>query len=153
MEGRTVRIVLDANLVMAFFFPLPYSKPASEQLKVWRRDEAELLAPTLLQYEVNNALHRILAAGVMPPPKARTALQEMQAMGIRFVPPTNELHARAWYWTDRLNQAKTYDAQYVALAELKRANFWTADRRLASGARQVGVEWVRWIGESEPDRL
>ena len=68
------------------------------------------------------------------------------------VPPSPELHDRAWYWAGRLNQSKTYDAQYVALAELERADFWTADRRLVNGARQAGAGWVHWIGEEESGR-
>jgi predicted nucleic acid-binding protein len=145
--------VLDANLVVAQFFPMPYSIQASDRLYVWRRDRVDLLAPTLLQYEVNNALRRLLAAGLILDSEARTALQDLQALRIRYISPDPELHDRAWYWTDRLNQSKTYDAQYVALADLERADLWTADRRLANGARQVGVEWVRWIGESEAGRL
>ena len=85
--------------------------------------------------------------------EARSALEEMQTLHIHYLAPSPELHLRTWYWADRLNHSKTYDAQYVALAELERAEFWTADRRLANGARQVGAGWVHWIGESEPERL
>ena len=145
-------IVLDANLVVAQFLPLPYSVQMSDRLNAWRRDRVELLAPTLLQYEVNNALHRLLTAGLVLGPEAEVALQDLQALNIHYIPPDSELHDRAWYWTDRLNHNKTYDAQYVALAELERADFWTADRHLANGARQVGVDWVHWIGESADGR-
>ena len=78
--------------------------------------------------------------------------EEMQTLRIHYLAPSPELHLRAWYWADRLNHSKTYDAQYVALAELERADLWTADRRLANGARQVGAGWVHWIGEGEPQR-
>jgi predicted nucleic acid-binding protein len=107
----------------------------------------------LLQYEANAALRRSLAAGWIHLHDARTALAEMQTLCIHYLAPSPELHLRAWYWTDRLNHNKTYDALYVALAELERADFWTADRRLANGARQVGAGWVHWIGESEAAHL
>ena len=148
-----MRVVLDANLVVALFFPLPYSDQMSEHLTIWQRDRVELLAPFLLHYEFNNALHRVLAADWIPAPEAKMALQDMQTLDIRYVFPALELHERAWYWTDRLNHSKTYDAQYVALAELERADFWTADRRLANGAHQAGAGWVHWIGESGSDSL
>jgi predicted nucleic acid-binding protein len=146
-------IVVDANLVVAQFFPLPYSMQVSDRLDAWRRDKVDLLSPTLLQYEVNNALHRLWVAGLVLGPEAAAALQDLQSLNVRYIPPDSELHERAWYWTDRLNHSKTYDAQYLALAELERANFWTADRRLVNGARQAGVDWVHWIGESENGHL
>ena len=148
-----MRIVLDANLVVALLLPLPYSQQVWAHLTTWRRNRAELLAPTLLQYEVNAALHRSFSTGLTRQFEAKTALEEMQTLSIRYLPPSLELHIRAWYWAGRFNQSKTYDAQYVALAELERADFWTADRRLANGARQAGLEWVRWIGESGPGNL
>jgi len=144
-----VRIVLDANLVVALFLPLPYSSQLEAHLAAWRRDQAELLAPTLLQYEDKAALYRSWTAGLAHEHEARTALEEMQTLSILYLSPNSELHDRAWYWSERLHVSKTYDAQYIALAELERADFWTADRRLANGARQTGIEWVHWIGESE----
>jgi predicted nucleic acid-binding protein len=152
MEGRTVKVVLDANLVLSLFLPLPYSGQASTHFVTWRRDRVDLLAPTLLQCEVNSALYRALEAGVVLGAEARAALQDLQALNIRYISPDPELHDRAWHWAGRLNQSKTYDAQYLALAEMERADCWTADRRLANGARQAGLGWVHWIGESVLDR-
>ena len=85
--------------------------------------------------------------------EARAVLEELQTLRIHYLAPSLELHVRAWYWADRLNHSKTYDVQYIALAELERADLWTADRRLANGARQAGVDWVHWIGESDPGSL
>ena len=146
-------VVLDANLVVALLLPLPYSGQVWARYSSWRQDEVELLAPTLLQYEANAALRRSLTAGWMQRHEAETVLAEMSSLRIHYLAPSPELHIRTWYWADRLNHSKTYDAQYVALAELERADFWTADRRLANGAHQAGAGWVRWIGESGPDSL
>jgi len=148
-----VSVVLDANLVVALLLPLPYSSQVWAHYSSWRQDEAELLAPTLLQYEANAALYRSLTAGWISRHDARTALEEMQALRIHYLAPSPELHIRTWYWADRLNHSKTYDAQYVALAELERADFWTADRRLVNRARQAGAGWVHWIGQNSPDSL
>jgi predicted nucleic acid-binding protein len=144
---------LDANIVVALFLPLPFSAQAREHIVAWDRTGLELLAPTLFEYEVNSVLHRAAATGLVACCEAKTAMQDAQGLAVHCVPPSPELHDRAWYWADCLNQSKTYDAQYVALAELERADFWTADRRLANGARQAGAGWVHWIGESEPGGL
>ncbi len=49
--------------------------------------------------------------------------------------------------SERLGQARTYEAQYLALAEKLGVEFWTADQRLVNGARRIGMSWVRWVGE------
>jgi hypothetical protein len=53
--------------------------------------------------------------------------------------------------SNRLGQSKAYDAFYLALAERLKAEFWTADQRLANGARQLGANWAHWIGEEIGD--
>jgi hypothetical protein len=42
-----------------------------------------------------------------------------------------------------------YLNKYVAIAELMNAELWTADKRLYHGIKQVGIEWVHWIGEKD----
>jgi predicted nucleic acid-binding protein len=153
MEGRAVRVVLDANLAVALFLPLSYSAQAREHIAVWDRQGLELLAPTLFEYEINSALHRAAAIGLMTHREARMAMQEAQALAIHCVSPSPELHELAMHWAQRLNHHKSYDAQYVALAEQERADFWTADQRLVSRVRRSGVGWVHWIGEGVPDGL
>jgi predicted nucleic acid-binding protein len=144
-----VRVILDANIAVALFLPLPFSARARERIVVWDRTGLELLAPTLFEYEINSVLHRAATTGLLTHREAKKAIQDAQALAVECVPPSPQLHDRAWYWADRLNHSKTYDAQYVALAELERSDFWTADRRLANGARQAGAGWVHWIGESD----
>jgi predicted nucleic acid-binding protein len=41
-----------------------------------------------------------------------------------------------------------YDAHYLPLAAQEGAKLWTADKRLANAAQQVGISWMHWIGES-----
>jgi predicted nucleic acid-binding protein len=148
-----VKVVLDANLIVALFLPLPYSAQVRDHIAAWDRQELEVLAPTLLEYEVNSALHRAAATGLVTRREVRTAMQGALALDIHCLPPSPELHERALYWAERLNHSRTYDAQYLALAEQERVDLWTADRRLVRGACQMGVQWVHWIGEGVPDGL
>ena len=142
-----MRVVLDANLIVALFLPLPYSAQVRDQLVVWDRQGLELLAPTLFEYEVNSSLYRAAAIGLITHDEARMAMREALDLEIQCIFPDPNLHERAMYWAERLNRHKSYDAQYMALAEQERADFWTADKRLFNGARQIGAGWVHWIGE------
>jgi predicted nucleic acid-binding protein len=45
----------------------------------------------------------------------------------------------AWSIADDLGWAKTYDAEYLALASLLRSGLVTLDRRLRSAAERLGI--------------
>jgi predicted nucleic acid-binding protein len=144
-----VSLVIDANLVSAIVLPLPYSEPATQRITGWKQDGVELLAPSLLEYELGAVLRKAVVAGLLSTPLATEAIRRVMALNIRCLPPTLELHESALRWADRLGHSKTYHAHYLALAEQQGVGLWTADRRLVNGARQAGVDWVHWIGESE----
>jgi predicted nucleic acid-binding protein len=109
----------------------------------------EVLAPVLLEYEVAAILRKAVAAGWLTTDLAVEALREISALNLCSVPSNAALYERALRWAERLGQSRTYDAHYLALAEQEGCTLWTADRRLARGAQQIGAHWVRWIGEVE----
>jgi predicted nucleic acid-binding protein len=130
--------------------PLPYSDLVTQGITAWKQDGIELLAPTLLEYEVGAALRKVVVADLLTTNLAAEAMRWIAALNIQCLPPTLELHERALHWSDRLGYSKTYDAHYLALAEPRQTALWTADKRLANGARQAGATWVHWIGEQIP---
>jgi len=144
-----MRVVIDANLIAALVLPLPYAEQVTRRIGDWKRGGVEVLAPVLLEYEVAAILRKAVTAGWLTTDLAVEALREIPALNVRSMPPTAALHERALRWAERLGHSKTYDAQYLALAEQEGCALWTADRRLARGAQQVGAQWVRWIGEVE----
>jgi predicted nucleic acid-binding protein len=79
--------------------------------------------------------------------QANTAIDDLFLLEVETQPLDISLCKAALEWATRLQQSRAYDAFYLALAERLQAEFWTADRRLANGAQQLGVKWVRWIGE------
>jgi predicted nucleic acid-binding protein len=46
----------------------------------------------------------------------------------------------------RFNRPATYDAHYLALAEMMDCEFWTADERLFNAVRDE-LSWARWLGQ------
>jgi predicted nucleic acid-binding protein len=141
-----LKIVVDANLIAALALPLPYSIPATQQMQTWKRTQAILLAPALLEYEISTILRKAVFNGLLAPEAATTALEEILALNVGIVPPTIVLHHQALLWAAKLKQSKTYDAHYLAVAFEFQAQLWTADRRLANNAQQNGLSWVHWIG-------
>jgi len=139
--------VIDANLIAALVLPLPYSDLATGRMLDWQGTNLRLLAPVLLEYELAAILRKAVVAQWMTTDLAVEAIDKVVDLGIRYVAPNRRLHERALRWAQRLGHSKAYDAHYLALAEQESTDFWTADRRLANGARQAGIQWVRWIGE------
>jgi len=141
--------VIDSNLIAAVVLPLPYSDQATQKIIAWKRAGAELLAPVLLEYEIAAILRKAVVARWLTTNLAVETIGEVLSLNVRCLSPTANLHERALRWADRLGHSKAYDAQYLALAEQEGIELWTADRRLANSAQQVGAHWVHWIGEVE----
>ncbi len=120
-------VCVDANLVVRMVTSRTYGRPVYDLWRQWRQTGYRPAAPTLMFYEVSNALRRYVAQGTLPPQDADESLEA--ALGIRlFGDP--DLHRRALSLAEQLALPAAYDAHYLALAERLNAEFWTADRRL-----------------------
>ena len=111
----------------------------------WMQDEAKIVAPTLLYYEVTNGLYRYQKAGILPPQAVEKALIAALALPIEFI-SNMELHYRARDVAVKYNLSATYDAHYLALAEWMDVDLWTADMKLVNTLKPFKVKWVKGIG-------
>ncbi len=142
MNSSATCWVIDANLAIWAFVP-----------GARRAETAALLAqagaiavPTLWVYEVASALRRTLWANPAWKAIAESVLSDILALPDEIFSPNEALVRAALDWSERLGQAKAYDAFYLALAERLRCEFWTGDKRLYHRARQVGADFVRMPG-------
>jgi len=122
-------IVVTASLAEVGFEPL-----AKEQL----------VAPYLMWSEASSVLHELKWRKEIPDDLAAIAMERLAAAEISPRRPKG-LSGEAWRIADRLGWAKTYDAEYLALARLLKCRLLTTDAKLkASGSRITNV-----IGPSE----
>ena len=99
-------------------------------------DAEDLIAPSLLWSESTSALHELAFRGDIEAALAETAIARLPALGInRHDQPG--LHIEASRIARQLGWAKTYDAEYVALAHLTHTRLVTRDARLQRGASRV----------------
>ena len=90
------------------------------------------VAPPLFWSETLSGLHQQRYRGDVSGELADHALRNLDLAPIERVDPP-DLRRRAWQVADELGWAKTYDAEYVALAQILDIPVLTRDRRLGRG--------------------
>lgn len=98
---------------------------------------ADLVAPPLLFSEVRSVLHELAWRGARTPERAQFIRRRFEA-GPISERRHESLGDRAWEIAEQLGWAKTYDAEYVALATLLDCQLVTLDGRLRRGADRLG---------------
>jgi predicted nucleic acid-binding protein len=77
----------------------------------------ELVAPQLMLVEASSVLHEMAWREEITKPRAETMLDRLLKAPVKIRTPAGLIRA-AWRVADELGWAKTYDAQYVALAQM-----------------------------------
>jgi predicted nucleic acid-binding protein len=99
--------------------------------------DAELVAPPFMWAEARSSLHEAVWRGELTAETGRVAHENLERAPIR-AQPHPRLGGEAWRIADELGWAKTYDAEYLALASLLACRFVTLDGRLRRGSDRLG---------------
>ncbi len=130
-------LVVDANVVVS-------ALASATHLRGLR--DPELVAPLLMWSEARSALHEARWRGELGEGAARDAQRLLESAPIERSRPS-KLGDAAWRIADTFGWAKTYDAEYVALAELLGCRLVTLDARLRRACDRLGFV----VGPTELD--
>lgn len=128
-------LVVDAALVITACL-------SETGLKALAREE--LTAPQLMWSEASSVLHELRWRKEISGELANIALGRLAAAEVHPRRPKG-LIEEAWRIADRLGWAKTYDAEYLALARLLKCRLLTTDAKLKAGGSGI----VDVIGPAE----
>ena len=98
--------------------------------------QLELVAPPLLWSEVTSALHELRWRREISAALADRGVERFRELRVGWRRPAR-LYEEAWRLANQFGWAKTYDAEYVALALLLRCRLLTIDSKLLAVASRV----------------
>ncbi len=139
------RVCVDASLALAWLIPWQGSPQADTLRRGWRENGVEMVGPPMFHAEVTSVLREEVFFKRMALEEGKEAFSLYAAIPIRVI-DVPALYRRAWELASEYNQRRTYDMQYLAVAELEDCEFWTADRRLASSLKGKAKR-IRWVGD------
>jgi predicted nucleic acid-binding protein len=109
----------------------------------WIADRAEIIAPSLLRYEVTNALYRSAAIGIVSETEAIDIVRSLDRLPIKYF-DSAALNVSAFRIARTLDLKAAYDAHYLALSQRESAEFFTVDKRLVAAA-QASHSFVHYV--------
>jgi predicted nucleic acid-binding protein len=138
-------IVIDASVVLKWYLKdEEWGQEAVWFLEQHVAGNMVLFAPTILTYEVLNALLVAERTGRIAEQTTETAFEGFVELEIEFSDPFVD-------YSDILSLARSfhrtvYDASYISLANKKNIDFVTGDKRLYNAVKDK-LKWVKWIGD------
>lgn len=140
------RLVVDASVILKWYLADEvHGEKALALLKQHAIGELEILAPTLLTYELMNGLVIAGRRARIDENAVSLSLKGFLNLGIQFY-DLNYFADKVFLYA-RLYGRSVYDSSYLALAELERVDFITADERLFNSVKKE-LPWVRRIDDN-----
>jgi len=146
---KSTEVCVDASLAIKVVVPEAGSDKADALFEQWANEEIQLIAPVFFEVETDSILRqKVSLRRELTADQAERAFASLRALPIKTT-HSAEQRERAWEIASVFQFPTVYDATYLALAELSKCDFWTADEKLF---KQVGdkLTFVQWLGNYSP---
>ena len=138
-------VVVDASVALRWVLPEEGTEDALRLWDRWQRAAERVVAPPIFRSEVTNVLHVKVRRGHIGLHDAAEALDSL--LSIVEADEPEGLYDRALAMASEFGLSAAYDALYLALAEFRGCEVWTADLRLVRSVQQR-FRQVRPLGEA-----
>jgi len=139
------RVVLDASVVLKWYLvDEEYGQKALDLLFQYVSNQLEILAPSLLEYEVMNGLFVAQKRGRIKDEKLLTAIEGLIDLEIKLKNPSH-FHSKIMHYC-KVYHCSVYDASYLAIADVEEVTMITSDEGLYNAIKK-DLKWVKWLGD------
>lgn len=139
------QIVIDASVVLKWYLAdEEHGQRALGILDKHLTSEIEIIAPSLLEYEVVNGLMIAKKRGRMQAEKIQMAIDGFVSLDLKL--KNLSLFYSKIIELCELHHLSAYDAAYLALASEEHIPFITADEELYKTVKK-DLNWVIWLGD------
>jgi predicted nucleic acid-binding protein len=137
---------MDASVVLKWFLiDEEYGQLALELLNKYVSFDLEIVAPSLLEYEVSNGLFIAKKRGRIEQEKAMMAVEGFLGLEIEKK-DISSVYPRIMHFSETYDLT-VYDASYLGVADEEGIELITADRSLF-GRVKKDLKWIKWLGDS-----
>jgi predicted nucleic acid-binding protein len=144
------QVCVDASLALQWLIPAQQSLAAELLLEHWNKENIDLIAPPLFHPEVTSTIRLNVFYKKLTHEEGEKAFAGFFDLNTKTINHP-QLCRKAWELAKQYNQPRTYDMQYLALAELEDCELWSADLRLVNSL-QGRNQRLRWVGMDEEQR-
>lgn len=142
-------VCVDASLAVKVVVSEPDSDKADSLFDEWVNEGTLLIAPDFFAVETDSILRqKVMLRKELTPEQAEAAFANLQTLPIQQISVPGQ-RQRAWEVAAEFGFATVYNTTYLALAELRRCEFWTADERLFNQVKDR-LFFVKWLGNYVP---
>ena len=129
------QVAIDASFLLKLFLPENKSDEAEMLWKAWVGDHVEIMAPTLIMFELPSVIRNKVFKGMLTEREGGEIINLLNQLDISLI-YTEEFLDIAWEIGIILNTPNLYDCFYIALPKLLRIPLWTADKKLFQSAKK-----------------
>jgi len=138
------RVCVDASLAIQWLIPTELDQLAESLLEAWDRDGTELVGPPLFDAEMTSVIRLQVYLKKLLTEQGEEAFKCYQALGVKIINHP-DLPRTSWELAKKYKLPRTYDMQYLAVAEIEDCEFWTLDKKIVNSVRGKNKR-VKWVG-------
>ena len=139
------QVCIDASLAIEWLLPEKRNREGDALRHEWNLSRIELVSSPIFNAEVTSTLRRQVFFKKILPEEGEAAFRLFLEMRVRTVAHPS-VTVLAWEMAKKFNLPRTYDLQYLAVAELIDCPLWTSDKRFVNSL-QNKVGRVKWLGD------